>query len=187
MKRKVTSREYKIMLGVSAFRGGEAALLEAARRFWSSLGQFLSGTVGELRGEFDAISMRRIRFLDTSDSRLRGSGYVFRERTKGGNRKVTLKFRHSDRYFSQDRNMEAEDNADDAETKFEEDIKPESSGAGFVSLYSLSTTQEIGDRNLNRMDGPGRLYPGLPEALGNAYVEDEAIRPWVALQRESLC
>jgi hypothetical protein len=95
---------------------------------------------------------RTIRFYDTEDRRLRANDYAFRERIdlRSGHRKVTLKFRHLDRYVAQDRNMHATNRAE-GETKFEEDIKPP-----FEKLYSFSTKQEIDDgKELNKLNDPG--------------------------------
>lgn len=169
---EVTSREYKIMLKASRFRGDEAKLLEEAEGFWQVFRRAIAPIVIDTSGDFDTVEKRRfIRFHDTDTLRLRANGYVFRERTDAisNEREVTLKFRHEDRYFSQDRNMSAKDD-DEGETKFEEDIKPP-----FQKLYSYSTKQPISStRKLNRMNDPGRLYPGLRKRLDH-YDKDEAL------------
>jgi hypothetical protein len=94
-----------------------------------------------------------------------------RQEEVSGDREVTLKFRHPGRVLVQDRDMSAEDGAKGPEPKFEEDVKPKPD----KPLYSFSTKQRIsGSKNLNRMDDPGRLYPGLPERL-DAYRPDDSI------------
>jgi hypothetical protein len=66
-----------------------------------------------------------------------------------------LKFRHPDRYFAASRDLISEGGG---QTKFEEDIK-----IPFQGLYSHSTTLAIGrDKRLDRLNDPGRLFPGLP-------------------------
>ena len=93
-------------------------------------------------GAFDEVkARRRIRFLDSVDHRLNSQRYVLRERVdiESEEREVTLKFRHPDRYVASDRDMGAAGRGN-AETKFEEDVKPP-----FVSVFSYSTTVEVDD------------------------------------------
>jgi hypothetical protein len=173
-QQKVKSREYKIMLRASEFRGGEEELLRRAGVFWGQFAEGVGEVVLDVDGNLDDIAERRlIRFFDTKGHRLRRNGYVFREREDVGEdseREVTLKFRHPDRYLAQDRDMDPMENAKGKpKRKFEEDVKPPS-----TRLFSFSTTQKIGDRNLNRMDDPATLYPGL-EAEFDEYDGDEDI------------
>jgi hypothetical protein len=167
----VVSREYKLMLHAHLFTGAEDQLLRKAGAFWGALTQAIRAVVLDTDGDLDTITKRRfIRFYDTPGQRLRQHAYIFRERVDivSGDREVTLKCRHPDRYVAQDRNMAAEGQRSKA--KFEEDIKPP-----YQALYSYSTTQQIAaDKQLNRMNDPGRLYPGLPEQL-DRYDEEEAL------------
>ena len=167
----VVSREYKLMLRAHLFTGAEDALLRKAGAFWGAVTQAIRDVVLDTDGDLDTITKRRfIRFYDTQSQRLRQNDYIFRERVDivSGAREVTLKCRHPDRYVAQDRNMAAE--GQHSKAKFEEDIKPPCQ-----ALYSYSTTQQIAeDKKLNRMNDPGRLYPGLPEQLP-MYDEDEAL------------
>jgi hypothetical protein len=168
----VISREYKLMLRAHLFTGAEDELLWKAGAFWRAFTQALREVVFDTDGDLDKIVKRRlIRFYDTKEHCLRKNDYIFRERVDmiSGDREVTLKFRHSDRYVARARNMAAVDGKR-SKAKFEEDIKPP-----YQSLYSYSTTQPIADdKKLNQMNDPGRLYPGLPEQL-HTYDEDEAI------------
>ena len=81
------------------------------------------------------------------------SRYIFRERrgADGGDRDITLKFRHPDRYVAQDRNMNASGSTE-ARTKFEEDIK-----SPFLSLYSFSTRLKIDNDTAFKTLGDIRL------------------------------
>jgi hypothetical protein len=168
----VISREYKLMLRAHLFTGTEDELLRKAGAFWRAFTQVIRDVVFDTDGDLDEIAKRRfIRFYDTKGHRLQKNDYIFRERVDivSGEREVTLKFRHPDRYVAQDRNMAAAE-VKRGKAKFEEDIKPPCQ-----SLYSYSTTQQIADdKKLNQMNDPGRLYPGLPEQL-HSYDEDEAI------------
>ena len=167
----VVSREYKLLLCAHLFTGAEDELLRKAGAFWRAFTQAIRAIVLDTDGALDTITKRRcIRFYDTQGQRLRKHDYIFRERVDlvSGDREVTLKFRHPDRYVAQDRNMAADGQRSTA--KFEEDIKPP-----YQTLYSYSTTQQIAeDKQLNRMNDPGRLYPGLPEQL-HTYDAEEAI------------
>jgi hypothetical protein len=101
-------------------------------------------------------------FYDTSDLCLDRNGYIFRERidAASGQREVTLKFRHPDRYLAASQDLTPA-SAREARTKFEEDIK-----APFQSLYSHSTTQGIGSKkNPNRLNDLCQLLPGLSQHL----------------------
>jgi hypothetical protein len=169
-QRKVKSREYKIMLRASEFGGDEDEVLEQAGRFWTDFTDAVDDDMLRVGGTLDKIAKRRlIRFYDTRGHRLRKNGYVFRERVDidDSDREATLKFRHPDRYLAQDRNMSARKKAK-GKTKFEEDIKPPS-----TRLFSFSTTQEIGNETLNKMDDPGDLYPDLKHQLDEYHQDEE--------------
>jgi hypothetical protein len=106
----VVSREYKLMLRAHLFTGAEDALLRQAGAFWGALTQAIRDVVLDTDGDLDQITKRRfIRFYDTQGQRLRKNDYIFRERVDigSGDREVTLKCRHPDRYVAQDRNMAA--------------------------------------------------------------------------------
>ena len=172
MKQNVISREYKVMLNKECFVGSQADLLEQAGLFWNAFKDSIQDIVIDTDGTLNKVEKQRtVRFYDSADRRLRKNDYVFRERVdlSSGEREVTLKFRHPDRYISQDRDMAAA-NSKDGKTKFEEDIK-----LPFLKLYSFSTKQPIPeDKNLNKLNDPGRLFPDLQERL-KSYQEDEPI------------
>ena len=105
---------------------------------------------------------RRIRFFDTAERGLNGQRYIFRERidVESDEREVTLKYRHADRYVAQDRDMDAQGEGD-AESKFEEDVKPP-----FVSVFSYSTTVKVdADREFGHVEKVADLFPGLADEL----------------------
>jgi len=73
---------------------------------------------------------------------------------------VTLKFRHPDRYVSQDRDMEPVKGFSE-DLKFEEDIKPR-----FQALYSFSSSVRVKpDTKLETLGDVYALFPGLAEAV----------------------
>ena len=172
MKQKVVSREYKVMLKKERFVGSQADLIDKAGLFWKAFEDSIQDIVIDTDGTLDEVEKQRtVRFYDSVDCRLRENNYVFRERVdlSTGKREVTLKFRHPDRYISQDRDMAADDKAN-GKTKFEEDIK-----LPFIKLYSFSTKQPISaDKILNKLNDPGDLYPDLKKRL-KSFQENEPI------------
>lgn len=162
------------MLRTARFRGDEEHLRRAAREFWQDLRRVIAPVVIDTDGDLDDIQKARfIRFHDTAGHLLHKNGYILRERwdESSGDREVTLKFRHLDRYLAQERGI-ASGGAGHGTTKFEEDIK-----SPFQILYSFSTKQKISaTETLNRMNDPGRLYPTLPKKL-DQYDKEEPIRP----------
>ncbi|ELS04685.1 hypothetical protein Xen7305DRAFT_00044210 [Xenococcus sp. PCC 7305] len=170
---KVTSREYKLMLKAKKFQGDEKELLQQVQKYWRIFSEAIAGIVTITNDEFAEPEVRLVRFYDTKDQLLNSNSYVFRERSdaNGKKREVTLKFRHRDRYVSQAREMKDQDGKTNKQ-KFEEDIKP----PVFVSLYSFSNKLRIkGDKKLNKLNDPGRLFPDLPLRLGDAYDGDQKI------------
>lgn len=173
MKQKVTSREYKVMLQKEHFFGSQVNLLEQAAEFWRDFQASIQDIVIDTNGSLNKVEKERtIKFYDCEDRRIRQSNYVFRERVdlKTKQREVTLKYRHPDRYISQNRDMAAA-KIKQGKTKFEEDIK-----LPFIKLYSFSTKQPISDsKNLNKLNDPGELYPDFKQRL-KSYQGDEPIK-----------
>lgn len=169
----VTSREYKVMLQKERFIGTEEQLLRTASTFWRSFKDAITVIVNGVDGDLKKITDRReIKFYDTENHLLYQEHYIFRERRDigTGKQEVTLKFRHLDRYISQDRSMKASD-LNERCPKFEEDIKPP-----FSVLYSFSTTQPLShDRNLNTLQDIAQLYPDFPDEL-NLYKGEESLQ-----------
>jgi hypothetical protein len=163
MKRQnVESREYKIMLRSTRFKGDAGALADRANDFFGELAHLAAPLTPGTEGRFeDDGKRRRVTFWDTGKQHLNEAGYIcrHRENLENGSREVTLKFRHYDRHVSQDRNMTAR--GERAKTKFEEDIKKP-----FVSLYSFSTTVPVEDeRPFRRLEDVARLFPGIEAGI----------------------
>jgi hypothetical protein len=170
-RRLVASREYKVMLLPERFAGSEQKSRRAVDAFWADAGRVLSEIDVPTDGSFDEVKAhRRIRFFDTAGRSLNRQRYIFRERidVENGEREVTLKFRHADRYVAQDRDMGATVRGDDAETKFEEDVKPP-----FVSVFSFSTSVRIdAGRRFDRVKDIAELFPGLSPKLDDVAGRD---------------
>ncbi|CAD7699752.1 unnamed protein product [Ostreobium quekettii] len=161
--KRITSREYKVLLSAVRFQGDRPTLLARAAEFWSDFSKAVSDVVVDTDGELREVDKERlVRYFDTPGQLLRENDYIFRERVgqAPGKREVALKFRHPDRYVVQDRDMDAAEK-DNGKTKFEEDIKP-----GFQRVFSYSTKQRIdADQRLDRLDDLGRLFPGMPKKV----------------------
>lgn len=169
MKQYVTSREYKVMLKEECFVGSQDNLLEIGSNFWNDFKDAIQDIAIDTDGSLNQIKkQRKIKFYDSTDNCLRENSYVFRERIdlNTDKRQVTLKYRHPDRYISQDRDMAAAVQKN-GETKFEEDIK-----LPFLKLYSFSTKQTISDgKNINKLKDIHELYPDIKKQL-KSYEKD---------------
>jgi hypothetical protein len=159
----VKSREYKVMLNPEPFTGDEDDIRRIGASFWADVGKALEALDIPTEGAFDEVkARRRIRFLDSAEHVLNSQRYVFRERIdiESSDREVTLKYRHPDRYVASDRDMETPRERN-AETKFEEDVKPP-----FLSVFSYSTTVEVdADADVSRLSRVVELFPGLADEL----------------------
>jgi hypothetical protein len=169
-REKVISREYKLVLKSENFNGSEYDVIGKATTFWAGFTNITKPIIKTFIGDFNAVSTKReIRFYDTKDFILNNNSYIFRERRDllDDQKEVTLKFRHPDRYVSQDRDMLSR-KIGNGETKFEEDIK-----APFLKLYSFSSTQQIEDgQEYKNVKQVFKLYPGLKSRL-RKNAEDE--------------
>ena len=172
MKQIVVSREWKVMLKTTRFYGSRSTLQKAAQMFWRSFSNSIEGIAIGVDGSLTAIEKQKtVSFYDTGGRHLHSNNYLFRERVDvdAEEREVTLKFRHPDRYVSQDRDM-ASARPEEGVTKFEEDIK-----LPFTTLYSFSTTQPISrGKTLDRLRDVVALYPGIKKRLGSV-PKDEPI------------
>jgi len=166
------SREYKMMLKASCFAGDKKELRAQVSALWVDLTAIIAPHAVAVTGTDDVEHRRRrVRFVDTPEHRLRKNDYVLRERIKPGKKKkgkkkgedehkITLKFRHPDRYFSQDRDMQSADKKH-PDTKFEEDIKPR-----FYKLFSYSSSVVVkGVPTLKCLGDVANLFPGLPREI----------------------
>jgi hypothetical protein len=154
--RKVTSREYKLMLDHGRFARRKKAAAELLRE----IEDFVKPQGIKTKGTFDSIASRTILFLDTEDFTLRNSGVVLRRRVEdNGQHQYTLKCRTPDRYLADGVDV-GEASGLNGDDKFEEDI-----GLPFVSRFSHSNTIEFksGDepKKPKTLGKAGRLFPWL--------------------------
>ena len=155
---EVDSREYKILLNPSLFTGDESVRISKINDYWKVLKSLIEkgALKSEASGHLNLEKSRTVSFYDVQGScDLLNASYSFRERVENGKRKVTLKFRSADQLLASAQDLRGKKSK--AKSKFEEDI-----AVPFISTYSSSTTQKIGNsKNLNKMDDPVGLYPGL--------------------------
>ncbi len=170
----LASREYKLMLRCSKFKGNEDKLRAAAMALWQDLAGVMLAEAVAVSGTEDVQRKRRlVKFYDTGDRWLRANDYVVRERLDltSNERQLTLKFRHPDRFISQDRDM-APAAEYDLDVKFEEDIKPP-----FQALYSHSSTVLLKDgAAIDTLSAVGKCYPGLAPAVGRFPDEEKLVQ-----------
>ncbi len=161
-KENVSSREYKIMLNASLFLGDQDLLLRSTILFWRDFKRLIKNAVFDTDGDLDSIEpIRKVGFYDTTSRSLNKNKYIFRLREHSDNHKqITLKYRHPDRFISQDRNMNSY-KAELDEKKFEEDIK-----LPFKSLYSFSNTIDIqDDQKFHNIKNIEYLFPKVEKNI----------------------
>lgn len=113
----VTSREYKLLLKKANFENRNGG----SETFWSIV-EDIAGSLGG-RCQHTPQDIKRVTwFLDTPDDLLLQRGYILRVREEAEEDKrfkITMKFRHSDRYIASSVRL---DSAEKVKSKFEEDI-----------------------------------------------------------------
>jgi hypothetical protein len=161
------------MLKPERFAGTEDEVRLVVDAFWQEVGRLLEQLDIPTEGAFDEVKAhRRIRFFDTAERGLNGRRYILRERidVESEERQVTLKYRHADRYVAQDRDLDAKHH-EDAESKFEEDVKPP-----FVSVFSYSTSVKVdADHDFGQVEKVTDLFPGLAGELEDIDSGDLAV------------
>jgi hypothetical protein len=170
--KKVGGREYKLMLKPRRFAGDHEVLMRASDEFWSVARDRIRHLVLDTDGTLDRIRdahRRLVTFYDTRGRIQRSNGYLLRERVgSDGERQLSLKFRHPDRYIAQDRSPRSLDSLN-GDIKFEEDIKPP-----LATLYSFSSghVQPAGAK-LDTRAIVTRLFPGLGDELSGVEEDDQ--------------
>ncbi len=135
--RRVTSREYKLILKSECFQNRG----EGAAAFWAAV-QTLLTRDNPLACESQHDERRRLTwYLDTPGRDLERCGYILRVREEEGEKKpfkITLKYRHGDRYLSAHQQilLGLKDVVDEKDVKFEEDVV-----APFGSKFSHSVSR----------------------------------------------
>ncbi|MEI7701776.1 MAG: hypothetical protein WCK86_18410 [Planctomycetia bacterium] len=153
--RRITSREYKVMLDHRLFADRRVGL----RELQQVLENLLECHDLKLQGVFGNSEKRKIAFLDTPSGLLRRSQLILRHRRDRGSEGTgdfTLKCRSEDRYFAAGIDLQPLEGVP-WKSKFEEDIAPP-----FSSRYSQSVT--VSDRRVrkpNRLSQMAAIFPAL--------------------------
>jgi hypothetical protein len=152
--RRITSREYKLMLNVDRFKDRE----EASQEFLSLLDFLVRKARGRIVEEQNEEERRLVSYLDTPEGALHQQGFALRLREESdyeeGFHQINLKYRASDRYISAAQDLSSPQKG---KTKFEEDMLPP-----FINKYSHSTSIETDtDPELGSMHKVTALFPGL--------------------------
>ncbi|MCA9950767.1 MAG: hypothetical protein KDE48_14050 [Anaerolineales bacterium] len=159
----ITSREYKLMLKTDRFRNRN----DGSNEFMDMVVSLIENQGGEVKTDFEE-KERRVWYLDTPAFALRQNGYILRLRQEmeaAKQFKLTLKYRHPDRYLASETQVLASamaevkyrEDDDDIETKFEEDILLHS-----ASKFAYSTSIRMNGRpNLNALADAIDIFPGL--------------------------
>jgi hypothetical protein len=163
--RRITSREYKLMLNVDRFKDRE----QASQEFLSLLDFLVRKARGSIVEEQNEEVRRSVSYLDTPEGALHQQGFALRLREEANAAErfqINLKYRASDRYISAAQDLSS---PQEGKTKFEEDILPP-----FISKFSHSTSIETDtDPELGSMHKVTALFPGL---RGLNLDEDTAVK-----------
>lgn len=140
----VTSREYKILLISRKFTDLKAGI----DGFCSEIKNILNDLEGNFI-EYEETIKRTTWYLDTRKSELQKNNYILRIREEQDSNKrfkITLKYRHSDRYMSASKDLRASMRF---KHKFEEDILPpftsKFSHSAFIKKNELPCLNNVAD------------------------------------------
>lgn len=169
--RKVTRREYKVMLDHRLFLDRKPAVEAFGRDLHSCAARL---TKIDCEGEFTSTRKREIVFLDTADQTIALNELVFRQRTDlvKGVTEYTLKCRSPDRYIAAATRVESAGPRKGKE-KFEEDI-----GAPFVVRFSHSNTVEGLRASPRTLRQAAKIFP----ALGRLTRDEQPCSPGLELR-----
>lgn len=155
MNKPITSREYKLILNADRFVDCQLGI----DSFWQLIEFLVKRQQGRSNKDVKT-KKRKTRYLDTADFQLYRQKFILRVRKEGKNKtKITLKYRHTDRYLSASQNLSCQNLPGDAtsECKFEEDILA-SSLSNFSHSVSIKTKSKP---PVKTIDDAIALFPGL--------------------------
>ena len=152
--RKISSREYKVMLDHRLFVERKVAAERFCAELHACAKRFKSV---ECDKQFTKTKKREIVFLDTRDETIHLNRFVFRQRhdVEKNTAEYTLKCRSPDRYVAASANV-ASAKGIAPDEKFEEDV-----GAPFVCRFSHSNTVEGSNKAPKTLGQAARLFPAL--------------------------
>ncbi|NJO18651.1 MAG: hypothetical protein HC877_23875 [Thioploca sp.] len=154
MNKPITSREYKLILNADRFKDrqqGRDDFRELIERLVEKLGGKLEKNLKE--------EERQTYYLDTVGLTLYQQRFILRVREEPPDvSKMTLKYRHTDRYLSASQDLSA---ADKGDCKFEEDILANASSKFSHSVSIKNKKPWSAENEIKTLDDVIELFPGL--------------------------
>lgn len=148
--KRVTSREYKLMLNTVRFRDRA----QGAEEFRDLIIFLIEKEGGTVIKKQDEEERRETSYLDTPQFELRQNGFSLRVRQEADKFQINLKYRDPDRYISATKDLSS---SMEGKIEFEEDILPP-----FTSKFSHSNSIKTAKLpQLNLMKEVTSLFPGL--------------------------
>ncbi|MDY6993695.1 MAG: hypothetical protein SVR94_13980 [Pseudomonadota bacterium] len=119
MNKPITSREYKLILDTNRFKDRQQGAKDFLELF-----EYLVEEQGEKFKKKEREKERQTYYLDTIGLNFYQQGFILRVREEQTDNKIkmTLKYRHSDRYLSASKNLSSRSQEKNRQCKFEEDI-----------------------------------------------------------------
>ena len=154
MNKPITSREYKLILNADRFKDrqpGTDDFVKLITRLVEKLGGKLEKKLKE--------KARQIYYLDTIGLALYQQGFILRVREEPPDvAKITLKYRHTDRYLSASQDLST---ADKGDSKFEEDILANAASKFSHAVSIKKKTPWSVNNDIKTLDDVIQLFPGL--------------------------
>lgn len=158
MNKPITSREYKLILNPDRFRDRQQGI----EAFWELIQYLVEIQEGKSKKTAnEEEEKRQTYYLDTVGLELYQQGFILRVREeKQDVSKITLKYRHTDRYLSASQDLSSSD--EKGKRKFEEDILADASSK-FSHSVSIEKEKPWSANEVKTIDDAITLFPGLKD------------------------
>jgi uncharacterized protein YjbK len=158
MNKPLTSREYKLILNADRFKDRQ----QGTDNFGELIECLVKKIGGKLEKKAKEDKERQTYYLDTVGLDLYQLGLILRVREeKSDVSKITLKYRHYDRYLSASQDLSSVDKK--GKYKFEEDILANGSSKFSHSVSIKKKKPWLVKNELKTMDNVIKLFPGLKD------------------------
>ena len=155
MNKPITSREYKLILNADRFKDRQ----QGTEAFWELI-ECLVEKLGGKAGKKAKEEERQTYYLDTVGLALYQQGFILRVREEQPDvSKITLKYRHTDRYLSASQDLFSTDEKN--KYKFEEDILANASSKFSHSVSIKKKKPWSVENEIKTIDDVIKLFPGL--------------------------
>jgi uncharacterized protein YjbK len=157
MNKPITSREYKLILNANRFKNRR----QGTEAFWELIECLVEKLGGKSEKEVKE-EERQTYYLDTVGLALYRQGFILRVREEQPDiSKITLKYRHTDRYLSASQDLSFTD--EKSKCKFEEDILANASSKFSHSVSIKKKKPWSVENEIKTMDDVIKLFPGLKD------------------------